>query len=133
MVDENDHSDPPESREPTVADLRDLCRQLNDRQARYIVVGGFAIIAAGYNRRTMDIDFLVDASLENEEKVYRVLESLPDQAVKSPGESNLRRCERQEQMSSCAKPSPWSCSQLSRAFHGPPPRKSGDHYERRLL
>jgi hypothetical protein len=36
----------------------------------------------------MDIDFLVDASLENEEKVYRVLEMLPDQAVKQldPGD-----------------------------------------------
>ena len=30
----------------------------------------------------MDIDLLVDASLENERKVYEALESLPDKAVK---------------------------------------------------
>jgi hypothetical protein len=57
MVDENDH--PPsreeESREPTLADLRELCRELNARQARYIIVGGFAMAALGYNRRTMGI------------------------------------------------------------------------------
>jgi hypothetical protein len=51
---------PPESdlepREPTVEDLRNLCRALNERGARYIVVGGFAVRAAGYNRRTMDVD-----------------------------------------------------------------------------
>jgi hypothetical protein len=69
-------------REPSVEDLVQLCRDLNSSGCRYLVVGGFAIIGAGYNRRTMDIDFLVDASLENEEKVYRVLEALPDQAVK---------------------------------------------------
>jgi len=37
-----------ESREPTVEDLRDLCRELNKRQAKYIVIGGFAIRAANY-------------------------------------------------------------------------------------
>ncbi len=42
-----------ESREPTLEDLRDLCRALNERGAQYVVVGGFAIRAAGYNRRTM--------------------------------------------------------------------------------
>ena len=48
-----------EPREPTVEDLRDLCRELNQRQARYVVVGGFALRAAGYNRRTMDVDLVV--------------------------------------------------------------------------
>ena len=75
-------------REPSVEDLVQLCGALNLSGCRYLVVGGFAIIGAGYGRRTMDIDFLVDASLENEEKVYRVLETLPDQAVKQldPGD-----------------------------------------------
>lgn len=41
-----------ESREPTVEDLRDLCRELNRRGARYVVVGGFAIRAANYVRQT---------------------------------------------------------------------------------
>lgn len=76
------------SREPTVEDLRDLCRELNQRGAKYVVVGGFAIRAANYNRRTMDVDLLVANDLENEAKVYSALSTLPDNAVRElqPGE-----------------------------------------------
>ena len=75
-------------REPSVEDLIDLCRDLNESGAEYLVVGGFAIVASGYNRRTMDIDLIIETSLENEAKAYRALESLPDQAVKEldPGD-----------------------------------------------
>ena len=69
-----------ESREPTVEDLRDLCRELNQRGAKYVVVGGFAIRAANYNRRTMAVDLIVAADLENEAKVFSVLSTLPDNA-----------------------------------------------------
>lgn len=77
-----------ESREPTVEDLRDLCRELNQRGARYVVVGGFAIRAANYNRQTMDVDLIVAADLENEAKVFAALSTLPDNAVRElqPGE-----------------------------------------------
>jgi hypothetical protein len=36
-----------------VEDLRDLCRELNLRGAKFVVIGGFAIRAANDNRRTM--------------------------------------------------------------------------------
>lgn len=77
-----------ESREPTVEDLRDLCRELNQRGAKYVVVGGFAMRAANYNRRTMDVDLMVATDLENEAKVYAALATLPDNAVSElqPGE-----------------------------------------------
>jgi hypothetical protein len=77
-----------EPREPTVEDLRNLCRELNRRGARYVVVGGFALLAANYNRRTMDVDLLVAADAENEAKVFAALSSLPDNAVRElkPGE-----------------------------------------------
>lgn len=77
-----------ESREPTVEDLRDLCRALNERGARYIVIGGFAIRAAGYNRRTMDVDLLVADDRDNEARIFDALATLPDQAVRDlqPGE-----------------------------------------------
>lgn len=77
-----------ESREPTVEDLRDLCRELNQRGAQYIVIGGFAMRAANYNRTTMDIDLMVAAGLENETKVFSALSTLPDNAVRElkPGE-----------------------------------------------
>ncbi|MEI8290193.1 MAG: hypothetical protein WCH99_12035 [Verrucomicrobiota bacterium] len=76
------------SREPTVEDLRDLCRELNQRGAKYVVVGGFAIRAANYNRMTMDIDLIVASDLENEAKVFSALSTLPDNAVRElqPGE-----------------------------------------------
>ena len=35
------------SRPPTEADLVNLCRELNRRGAKYVVIGGPAIIAAG--------------------------------------------------------------------------------------
>jgi hypothetical protein len=77
-----------ECREPTLEDLRDLCRELNERGARYIVIGGFAIRAAGYNRRTMDVDLMVAADAENERVVLDALATLPDHAARElqPGE-----------------------------------------------
>lgn len=70
-----------EFREPTLDDLARLCDWLNTEHAKYVVVGGFAVRAAGYNRRTMDIDLLIDTSPENEAAVFRALSHLPDQAV----------------------------------------------------
>ncbi len=76
------------SREPTVEDLRDLCRELNLRGAKYVVIGGFAMRAAEYNRTTMDVDLMVATDAENEAKVFSALSTLPDNAVRElkPGE-----------------------------------------------
>lgn len=85
----DDHpSDDLESREPTVEDLRDLCRELNLRGARYVVIGGFAIRAASYIRSTMDVDLLVAADAENEARVFAAVATLPDHAARElqPGE-----------------------------------------------
>ncbi len=78
----------PECREPTLEDLVKLCRILNELGAKYIVVGGFAIRAAGYSRNTMDVDLVVETGIENETRVISALMSLPDQAVREikPGE-----------------------------------------------
>src|SRR3954451_13731573 len=82
MDDENDGPSPElEPREPSDEDLVKLCRELNRLGARYIVVGDFAMRAAGHIRATTDIDLLVDASLENEERVFKALEALPDKVV----------------------------------------------------
>jgi hypothetical protein len=66
------------SRAPTQEEFVNLCRRLNELGARYIVIGGFAIITAGYARSTMDIDLVIETSLENEALVFAALESLPD-------------------------------------------------------
>lgn len=68
-------------RTPTLADLRDLCRALNDQGAKYVVIGGFAIRAAGYNRNTMDVDLIVATDPDNERRVYAALATLSDRAV----------------------------------------------------
>ena len=76
------------SREPTVEDLRDLCRELNRGGAKYVVVGGFAIRAAGYIRSTMDVDLVVAADAENEARVFAAIATLRDHAARElqPGE-----------------------------------------------
>ena len=76
------------SRPPTEADLAGLCRELNHRGAKYIVIGGLAIIAAGLPRMTADIELLVAADLENEARLFSALSTLPDNAVSElqPGE-----------------------------------------------
>lgn len=75
-------------RPPDDQDLIGLCHVLNELGASYVVVGGFAIIHAGHGRFTEDLDLVIDTSESNEAKVYKALESLPDQAVKElkPGE-----------------------------------------------
>ena len=59
MDDENANA--AEGRAPEVEDLVGLCRRLNELGAKYLVVGGFAIIQAGFPRATMDIDLLVES------------------------------------------------------------------------
>lgn len=81
---EDDRSESEElvPRAPSVEDLVELCRELNRRQASYVVIGGFAIRAAGYVRHTMDVDLLILTTPHNEARVFQALEILPDQAVK---------------------------------------------------
>ncbi|CAN5581905.1 hypothetical protein BH09VER1_BH09VER1_32460 [soil metagenome] len=70
------------SRAPEKEDIVKLCRELNRNGAEYLIIGGFAIIQAGYLRTTGDIDILIETSPANEAKVYLALESLPDRAVR---------------------------------------------------
>lgn len=76
------------TREPSTEDLVNLCRILNQCAAHYLIIGGFAVRAAGYPRMTTDVDIIIATDLENEAKVYKALESLPDKAVLElkPGE-----------------------------------------------
>ncbi len=79
------------SRPPTQSDLVGLCRELNQRGAKYVVIGGLAIIAAGHPRMTTDVDLMVAADSENEGKVFSALSTLPDNAVRElqPGELQI--------------------------------------------
>lgn len=77
-----------EPRPPRREDLEQLCGRLNELGARYVVIGGFAIIAAGHLRTTGDIDLLIDSSLENESLAFQALEVFEDKAVRllDPGD-----------------------------------------------
>ena len=75
---------------PVQDDLVTLCRELNAQGARYLVVGGFAIIQHGFLRATEDIDLLVEGSLNNQTRIKKALEILPDKAVRELGDDDLR-------------------------------------------
>ena len=79
---------PDECRQPTLADLVKLCRALNEAGARYLVIGGFAIRAAGFIRNTMDVDLLIETGADNEQRVIQGMMILPDQAAREvrPGD-----------------------------------------------
>lgn len=70
------------SRQPRAEDLAKICAALNREEARYILIGGFAVIARGLERPTKGIDFLIDSSIDNMERVKRALAVLPDNAVR---------------------------------------------------
>ena len=48
----DDPDDRGESRAPQLQDLLDLCQSLNREGARYLLVGGFAVILHGFVRRS---------------------------------------------------------------------------------
>src|SRR5438067_2260204 len=62
----DDAHDGPYAREPQIEDVVRICRALNNAGARYVLIGGFAVIAHGGARTTKDIDLLVDAGPEKE-------------------------------------------------------------------
>ena len=59
-------------------------------KARYVVVGGFAVIRHGLPRLTGGIDLLIETTLENEARVIESLSILPDRAARElkPNEVN---------------------------------------------
>lgn len=77
----DDTPDRGESRAPRLEDLVELCRALNREHARYLLIGGFAVILQGFVRATKDVDFLVDASETNIQAVKRAMATLPDNAA----------------------------------------------------
>jgi hypothetical protein len=55
-------------------DRREFIALLNARDVRYVIVGAFALAHHGRPRYTGDIDFFVEPSPENAEKLNRVLQ-----------------------------------------------------------
>ena len=75
-------SDSLPTRPPTAEDLRRICLVLNAESARYLIIGGIAILYYGLARATEDIDLLIDPTPDNVERIKRALSTLPDQAAR---------------------------------------------------
>ena len=87
----DDAHDGPYAREPQVEDLARICRSLNEAGARYLLIGGFAVIARGGARTTKDIDLLVDASPGNVARIKQALRILEDHAIDDVADTDIAR------------------------------------------
>ena len=79
------------SREPQLDDLARLGRALNAHQVRYVLIGGFAVIAHGGARTTKDVDLLIDPSPENVARIRGALQILEDNAVSEVADGDVAR------------------------------------------
>jgi predicted nucleotidyltransferase len=70
------------SRPATLEDLKTLLRSLNAHGVDYLLIGGYALAAHGYQRATTDIDIVFPATSAAGQRVKDALMSLPDQAAK---------------------------------------------------
>jgi predicted nucleotidyltransferase len=70
------------SRPATLADLKLLLRSLHEHGADYLLIGGYALAAHGYQRATTVIDVVVPATSEAGRRVKAALMVLPDGAAR---------------------------------------------------
>ena len=87
----DDTHDGSHAREPQLDDLVRLAQALNAHQVRYVLIGGFAVIAHGGARTTKDIDLLIDASATNVARVRDALQILEDKAVNAVADDDVAR------------------------------------------
>jgi hypothetical protein len=86
-----DEDDDRSARAPEPDDVIRICRALNESGARYLLIGGFAVVAHGAGRFTKDIDLLVDDSTENVARVKRGLSVLADNAAIDVADDDVQR------------------------------------------
>ena len=86
----DERNDPPYARAPEPDDVVRICRALNEAGARYVLIGGFAVIAHGAARFTKDIDLLVDDSPDNVRRVKQALAVLSDNAASDVLDTDVR-------------------------------------------
>jgi hypothetical protein len=70
------------SRPATLEDLKTLLSSLNAHGVDYLLIGGYALAAHGYQRATTDIDILFPANAAAGRRVKEALMILPDQAAR---------------------------------------------------
>jgi len=55
-------------------EFKEFAKLLNDLKVEYLLVGGYAVVLYGYVRYTGDIDFWVNSSRENANRLVAVLD-----------------------------------------------------------
>lgn len=86
----DDRDDRQYVRVPRIEDVVRICRSLNAAGARYLLIGGFAVVAHGLGRPTKDIDLLVDDAPENVARVKAGLLVLADGAAAELDDGDVR-------------------------------------------
>lgn len=69
------------ARPATVDDLKRLISALAAEQVEYVLIGGYALYALGYQRATTGIDLLVRPTRDQGERAQRALLTLPDKVA----------------------------------------------------
>ncbi len=75
------HGNPRIARPASIEDLKTVLRALAAENVEYVLIGGYALYALGYQRGTIDIDILLRPTLEQGERVRRALLVLPDKVA----------------------------------------------------
>ncbi len=65
-------------RPATLEDLKKVVVSLNEQNAEYILIGGYALFSHGYHRATEDIDLLVPAKSASSAAIIKALLVLAD-------------------------------------------------------
>ena len=118
-------------RDPDQGDLLKICKSLNDHGAKYLVIGGMAMVLHGFNRGTEDIDLLVDKVASNISLLKKALSILPDNAIQDVRDSDVEKYEKPKKQSARAESipmvscvsSPWQA--LAQDFPCRPSRLGG--------
>ena len=82
--------DPAYARAPEPEDVVRICRALNEAGAKYVLIGGLAVIVHGGTRFTKDVDLLVDDAPDNIARVKLALAVLADNAVADVADHDVR-------------------------------------------
>lgn len=59
-----------------LVDVEAILRALNDTNARYLIVGGLAVVAHGYPRLTVDIDIVLNLERDNVLRAMAALDAI---------------------------------------------------------
>jgi len=69
------------ARPASVDDLKMLLQAFNSHGVEYLLIGGYALYALGYQRGTIDIDVVLRPTLEQGQRVRNALLLLPDKVA----------------------------------------------------